>query len=149
MRVFSKKNLLDEMQEQKLQKIESKGFWGAWAALLAAFVIQSAMGRPAEQWRAEWIIFMGMNFYGVAACLIDGIWERHLVAGGATNVVCSVAAGGAVALLTWVNEAYLPGALICGGFTAVLCFVCLQAGVSLYKKRRDRLDREDPEDAEK
>lgn len=28
--VFSKKNLLDEMQEQKLCKVESRGFWMLW-----------------------------------------------------------------------------------------------------------------------
>ena len=30
--IFSKKNQLDEMQEQTLRKIESRGFWLMWAA---------------------------------------------------------------------------------------------------------------------
>ena len=28
--IFSKKNQLDEMQEQTLRKIESRGFWLMW-----------------------------------------------------------------------------------------------------------------------
>jgi len=33
--IFSKKNQLDEMQEQTLRKIESHGFWLMWWACLS------------------------------------------------------------------------------------------------------------------
>ena len=32
--LYSKKNQLDEMQEQTLRKIESRGFWLLWGSLL-------------------------------------------------------------------------------------------------------------------
>ena len=34
--LYSKKNQLDEMQEQTMRKIESHGFWLLWGSLLAA-----------------------------------------------------------------------------------------------------------------
>ena len=41
--LYSKKNRLDEMQEQTMRKIESHGFWLLWGSLLAAW---SAAVRP-------------------------------------------------------------------------------------------------------
>lgn len=38
--LYSKKNVLDEMQEQTMSKIERRGFWLMWGGLLAAMVIQ-------------------------------------------------------------------------------------------------------------
>lgn len=146
MKLFSKNNLLDEMQEQKLREIESRGFWWTWLALLAAFLIQCAMGKPSSQWMGEWLVFMGMCFYGFIMCLVNGIWERHSIASTPTNVVWSLAAAAAVILYTWAQNHYLPGALITGGCTGVLCFVCLQAGVAVYKMRRKSLDKEDTEE---
>ena len=46
---FFGKNQLDEMQQQLLLRIESRGFWLAWAALLMAILVQSAQGMPPTQ----------------------------------------------------------------------------------------------------
>lgn len=37
--LYSKKNRLDEMQEQTMRKIESHGFWLLWGSLLAAWIV--------------------------------------------------------------------------------------------------------------
>lgn len=42
--LYSKKNVLDEMQEQTMSKIERRGFWLMWGGLLAAMVIQLLTG---------------------------------------------------------------------------------------------------------
>lgn len=42
--LYSKKNVLDEMQEQTMSKIERRGFWLMWGGLLAAMVIQMMTG---------------------------------------------------------------------------------------------------------
>lgn len=39
--LYSKKNRLDEMQEQTMRKIESHGFWLLWGSLLAAWIVQT------------------------------------------------------------------------------------------------------------
>ena len=41
--LYSKKNVLDEMQEQTMRKIERRGFWLMWGGLLAAMVIQQLL----------------------------------------------------------------------------------------------------------
>lgn len=49
--LYSKKNRLDEMQEQTMRKIESHGFWLLWYSLLAAWIVQTVSGlwtRPLE-----------------------------------------------------------------------------------------------------
>ena len=42
--LYSKKNVLDEMQEQTLRKIEGRGFWLMWGSLLAAWIVQTMFG---------------------------------------------------------------------------------------------------------
>ncbi len=42
--LYSKKNRLDEMQEQTMRKIESHGFWLLWGSLLAAWIVQTVFG---------------------------------------------------------------------------------------------------------
>lgn len=153
MKLFSKKNLLDEMQEQKLREIESQGFWGTWVALLAAMLIQIFLDKPSSQWMAEWIIFMGMSVYGLIRCLVNGIWERHNAGSVTNNILWSLAAAAGVVAFTWVRNRYLPGALLAGACTGVFCFVALQAGLAVYKQRRHALDEEgeaeEPEEKEK
>ena len=41
--LYSKKNRLDEMQEQTMRKIESHGFWLLWGSLLAAWIVQTGL----------------------------------------------------------------------------------------------------------
>ena len=43
--IFSKKNQLDEMQEQTLRKIESRGFWLMWWGLFAVMAHRQANQR--------------------------------------------------------------------------------------------------------
>ena len=43
--LYSKKNQLDEMQEQTMRKIESHGFWLLWGSLLAARFFLWILGR--------------------------------------------------------------------------------------------------------
>lgn len=148
MKLFSKKNLLDEMQEQKLREIESNGFWITWVALLAVMTIQVLLDKPVEQWMGEWVVFMGVSIYAFVRCLVNGIWERHNVASTPNNVAWSLAAGAAVVVITWLQNHYLPGALMTGGCTGILCFVVLQVGVALYKRRRHSLDADEPETGE-
>lgn len=75
--LYSKKNQLDEMQEQTMRKIESHGFWLLWYSLLAAWIVQTVFG-AADKAAGEWVVFMIGCIYMVVACLRNGLWERHL-----------------------------------------------------------------------
>ena len=53
--LYSKKNQLDEMQEQTMRKIESHGFWLLWGSLLAAWIVQTVFG-AADKAAGEWVM---------------------------------------------------------------------------------------------
>lgn len=75
--LYSKKNVLDEMQEQTLRKIEGRGFWLMWGGLLAAWIVQTMFG-AADKAAGEWVVFMIGCIYMCVACLRNGLWDRHL-----------------------------------------------------------------------
>lgn len=51
--IFSKKNQLDEMQEQTLRKIESRGFWLMWCGLFVVMTFQLMMRRTSARWQGN------------------------------------------------------------------------------------------------
>ena len=61
--IFSKKNQLDEMQEQTLRKIESRGFWLMWCGLFVVMTFQLMMQADISQVAGEWIVFMAACLY--------------------------------------------------------------------------------------
>lgn len=75
--LYSKKNVLDEMQEQTLRKIGERGFCLMWGGLLAAMVIQLLTGN-ADKAIGEWVVFMAGCVYTGAECIRNGLWDRHL-----------------------------------------------------------------------
>ena len=147
--IFSKKNILDERQEQPLCKLESRGFWLLWWGLLAVIVVQRLMGKPIEDLTAEWLLFMVACLYMLIECIRNGIWDRHIKPTAGGNGIGSFVAGAGVFLFTFTQTKYWPGALMAGIFTAVLCFVTLQFTVPLYKKRHDQLENSEEEEDER
>ena len=144
-----KKSNLDEMQEQEMLKIEHYGCWMAYWGLLAAMVIQMVMRVPGAQMLGEWIIFAIMSLYICIACMRKGIWDRRLKAHWKTNLVISLLAAVAVAVLVILSNPYLSEPLdyvltagLAGGFTFVLGFAALSVSLKLYKKRREKLEQE-------
>lgn len=87
--LYSKKNVLDEMQEQTMSKIERRGFWLMWGGLLAAMVIQLLTGN-AEKATGEWVVFMAGCIYTCVECVRNGLWDRHLSSSMGANAVCSL-----------------------------------------------------------
>lgn len=69
-------NMLDEMQENKLMKIEDTGFWLAFTGLLAAILIQMLFHPDVRQVVGELAVFFAMSFYLMVLCLKNGLWSR-------------------------------------------------------------------------
>lgn len=143
--LYSKKNRLDEMQEQTMRKIESHGFWLLWGSLLAAWIVQTVFG-AADKAAGEWVVFMIGCIYTVVACLRNGLWDRHLSDKAPANAVYSLVAAVAVTLISGFSYGYWVGAAFAGVFTGILCFALLQLCAALTRKRREHLD--DPKDGE-
>lgn len=144
--IFSKKNILDERQEQTLRKLESRGFWLLWWGLLAIILLQGAMGKSVVELTAEWLLFLAVCLYMLVECIRNGIWDRHIKPNAGANLAGALVAGAVVFFFTLAQRQYWPGALIAGIFAAVLCFIALQFTVLLYKKRHEQL--ENPEEDE-
>lgn len=119
--IFSKKNQLDEMQEQTLRKIESHGFWLMWWGLFAVIIFQLMMQADISQMAGEWIVFMAACLYTLEECLRNGIWDRHIKASLSTSIVGSLVGGVLFAAV-------------------VFTFTLMQAAISVYKKRHQELE---------
>ena len=151
MKLFQeKKNNLDEMQEQKLLKLESRGFWLIWWGLLAAMAVQLLV-YGVEAFRlllGEWVVFMLSSVYVTAACIKQGLWDRKLKPNFKTNLLMSllagVVSGGFMGVYSYrsfgaAEAAFWTVALV-GGCTFVLCLLALSLSAAAYKKRRQKLD---------
>lgn len=143
MKLFNKKNQLDEMQEATMRKIESQGFWVLWVGLLIVMVVQMVLGAPGKQMAGEWIVFMIGCVYTIIACIRNGLWDRHLTAKPSTNALLSVIAAVAMALLQGFTQGYWLFACITGVLTGLLCFGALELFMGLTKKQREKLDKEE------
>lgn len=86
--LYSKKNQLDEMQEQTMRKIESHGFWLLWGSLLAAWIVQTVFG-AADKAPANAVYSL---VAAVAVTLICGFsygyWVGAVFAGVFTGILC-------------------------------------------------------------
>ena len=151
MKLFQeKKNNLDEMQEQKLLKLESRGFWLLWWGLLAAMAVQLLV-YGVEAFRlllGEWVVFMLSSVYVTVACIKQGLWDRKLKPNFKTNLLMSllagVVSGGFMGIYSYrsfgaAEAAFWTVALV-GGCTFLLCLLALSLSAAAYKKRRQKLD---------
>ncbi len=154
-----KRNNLDEMQEQKLLKIEHNGCWLAFWGLLAAMAVQVLIsGYEFSRIAGEWIVFMVLAVYLSADCARNGIWDRRLRYDARTNLIVSVIAAVVfavflfgVTLARFHDEAGLRTAalvgVIGGVFVFVLCFATLSLMARYVKRKQAALEAE-PEDSE-
>jgi len=140
---YSRKNQLDEMQEQTMRRIEANGFWLLWSGLLIAILGQIIFRAPARQWSGEFVVFMAGCVYTVVECLRNGFWDRHLSSNTGANMMISVFAGAVVMVVTGIANGYWLLAVIPGVITGVLCFVILQICMHIAQKRRKELDSPD------
>lgn len=150
------KNQLDEMQEQKLLKIEHNMAWLAFWGLLAAIVAQTALFGfgDFQAIAGEWIVFIVICVYSVIDCVRNGIWDRKLKADPKTNFLASLIGGAAFGLVIGIRvyraSGDLEGAavsfLISGLFVLALCFVFMTLISGIYKKRLKKMEEPDEEE---
>lgn len=154
-----RKSNLDEMQEQKLLKIEHNGCWIAFWGLLIVILAQVAFtptGQYANLLRilaGEWIVFIALSFYMLFACVKNGIWDRRLHPDRKTNLLCALLAAVAVAVFEFFYMYFhfhkLGPSLAATGVIALvtfaLCYATLLVAAKATKKQQEKLE-EEPED---
>lgn len=158
MKWFNKKNNLDEMQELKLLKLESRGFWLAFFGLFAAILIQIALYGPgsSERMIGEFIVFLSMGIYLIGGCLKNGIWDRHLQASPVVNIGASLLAAALAGLfnatISYRNYHSVGGAvavfLVYFFVTGIILSVTLCVCTALYLRKRNQLEKENEDESD-
>ena len=148
-----RKNNLDEMQEQKMLKIEHYGFWLAFWGLLAAILIQNFLceENSPRNITGELIVLICISVYTLVSCLISGIWDRNLKPNLKTNVMISLISGFVCGMFffffSYYKYAKLAGSIATGIMLFLEIFVLTLGLLSLcafiYKKRVKKLESEE------
>lgn len=155
---MKKQNVLDEMQEKQLAKIESTGFWLAFWGLLAAVVFQVLVKPDLKQIVGELAVFFLMSAYLIIFSLKNGLWAKTPVPTSKGNMVSSIIAALAFGSILLVRSQLILRRGFSAGFAATLflsvvlvfagCFVTLEIVRTIYQRRRGKLDRIEEEDGE-
>lgn len=145
------KSALDEMQEEKLLKVEERSFWLMYWLLFAALMLQLAVKPDLKLVAGEAVVFLVTCVYFVYRCLKNGIWNRQTTTptrkGSALYSLCCVVILEAFyavrafligkAALTAAVAMYMlaAGAVMFAGFYAVF-----EVFRSVYKKKQEKLE---------
>ena len=142
---------LDEMQDQKLLKLEEYGYWILFWALLASIIIQFIMGGTIKQVLGETIVFLIASVYLSVTTLKNGLWTRTSEPSRKGNVVVSMIPAvciGAINAFKMIqnhkletNAILITAALMIAAYIG--CFVILEVYRAVYIKRRKKLDEMD------
>ena len=158
MKLFERltKSKLDEMQEQKLARIERNISHMAIFGLLALFLIELFLfGYDWKIVGGEFVLLMILCFYEIIASLRAGVWSRNIAPTRRNNVLAALAAGLIVFVfflfmtVRWWDLYPLAGvitAAISGVATFMLTYVLLWVSLREYERRQERLDREADEE---
>ena len=145
-----KKSNLDEMQEQKLLKIEHRGFWIAFWGLFAIIYLQIAMGNSGfANIGGESVILLIVAVYLLIDCIRNGIWDRKLKPNFKTNMIISIITGLFVGAFWFVKSYYNYHALTGSIATFAIMFLSVSVTVltllsltsAIYKRKKRQLDK--------
>lgn len=155
MRNIFKRNYLDEMQEQKLLKIESHGVWIAFSLLVISILVQVAYAnytKTGAHIEGEVITFLTLDAYILFNCIKNGIWSRSIKASNKTNAIGALIAGLIVGLLNAftlpleTEQEIVATFIMSALFTGILTYILLQICMNITNKRRNKLDENDDEE---
>ncbi len=149
---------MDEMQEQKMLRIEHNGFWLGFVGLAAAIMIQTIYygSDCGDQIIGEFAVFICLGIYTMAGCIKNGIWDRRLAPSWKVNLCASLLAGviaGICRFFVVYREYHTPmSCAAVGVITAVNTFIVTLALLSvcmiLYKRKEQKIEREISEEQE-
>ena len=152
----SLKNHLDEMQDQKLLKIEEYGFWVMFWALVCAIVIQLIIGGSIKEVLGEIIVLLISSVYISVTTLKNGLWTRTSIPTRKGNALASIIPAVVICAIHIFkmiqnNRMETKQLLITAAIAAAVyagCFVILEASRIAYNKRRAALDDIDEKESE-
>ena len=141
-------NALDEMQDQKMLKMEEYGYWILFWGLALAVVVQLLLGGSIRQVAGELIVLLVGGAYVLATSLKNGLWTRSATPTRKRNAAVSIIPAAIIGVLNVIkliqkkdigtNDILIAAAFTVG--TYVVCFAVLEVLRLLYEKRRSKLD---------
>lgn len=143
------KNNIDEMQEQKLLKIERNGCWLAYWGLVVAIIIQTVLGYSFQDLMGEQIVFMCLAIYIFVDCIRNGIEGRTVLLNAKGNILISgigaVCMGILYFVISYIRYEKLAGsiatAIIMFLSTFLLLYVALAITTALHKNRVKKIEK--------
>ncbi len=143
-----KKNYPDEMQDQKMLKLEEYGFWIVFWGLAVIILVQLVTGGTIRQIAGELAaLFIGSVFI-TFTYLKNGLWTRNSTPTRKGNALTSIIPAvllGVIHIIKIVknqeiktNDILITVAVIVAAYAA--CFAVLELFRAVYQKRRSRLD---------
>ena len=150
MKYEKSKNMLDEMQDNKLLKIEEFGFWLMFWILVAAILLQALMGTTLKELAGEIAALLAASVYIAFSSLKNGLWTRKYAPTLKANVVASAIASSIFGVINAIRafgvlkkpiefRATIQIVVMCVG-VYILCFALLEVFRLIYEKRRIKLD---------
>ena len=141
-------NVLDEMQDQKLLKLEEYGFWILFWALAFSIVVQLVLGAPLRQVLGELIIAAIGGIWISFTTLKNGIWTRKSTPTRKANALTAIIPAALIGTLNIIkmiqNHKTDTGSILTAAavivITYVACFAVLEVFRASYNKQRDKLD---------
>ncbi len=152
----SSANHLDEMQDQKLLKLEEYGFWIMFWGLAVSIVVQLIIGSTIKEVLGEIIILFLGSVYISATTLKNGLWARTSTPSKKGNAVVSIIPAvliGAINVFKMIqnNKMETKSLLLTAAIIAAVyagCFILLEVFRITYSKRRAALDDIDDKESE-
>ena len=87
---INRTNRLDEMQDQKLLKLEEGGFWILFWALSLAILVQLLTGGSFRQIAGELIVLAIGSIWLAVTTLKNGLWTRESAPTRKGNALASI-----------------------------------------------------------
>ncbi len=143
---------LDEMQEQKLLKLEEKGFWLLFWLLFTAIVVQFLIKPDIKMIAGEAIILIIAGFYLAICSVGNGIWSKGIAPSVRINLLISIIPALLFGVILCIRAFVINKApLSFETVTPILVFTVLIYAVGFilleilrkcYQRKRDALDNE-------
>ena len=139
---------LDEMQHQKMLKLEEYGFWIMFWVLLVSIIVQIMAGTGIKEVIGEMIAFLIGSVYLAITTLRNGLWTNTSAPSRKGNALVSMipaAAIGALNIFRMIqrNRFSANALFVTVGIMAAACagcFAILELFRASSQKRRSELD---------
>lgn len=140
---------IDEMQENKLLKIQERGFWLTFWALFIAIFVQVLIGATIKEIVAEIVVLVIASIYIAVVSLKNGLWTRKVQPTTKNNLLISIVPAIILGAFWAVRSIVMLNKMIADCIVQIIivmlsayaiCFVMLEILRLIYKKRRNRLD---------